>query len=207
MSDKIELEACPFCGGACDPRGWVNVDGEMGPECEDCGATAPCIEVWNRRAALAQQPAAAVPDGWKLVPVEPTIDMEDAGRKAASGFMRLGEAGRVFRAMLAASPAAPAPEAQGPVRMHHEPHNRAMWHENCPGRRFSSPMMPRGDGSWACVACGAVGSVTAPPAAEQPDTVKVPRELLERIAQQLYWSSDEYQKLRALLAGGAHDKA
>lgn len=61
--------------------------------------------------------------------------------------------------------------------MHHEPHNRAMWHENCPGRRFSSPMKPRGDGSWECGVCGAVGRVTAQPAAEQPDSVVVPREL------------------------------
>lgn len=40
--------------------------------------------------------------GWKLVPLESTIEMEDAGRKAASGYMGLGEAGRVYRAMLAA---------------------------------------------------------------------------------------------------------
>lgn len=53
---------CPFCGGAVDPEGWLgtkpNPDapcatGEeyRGPECEDCGATAPDMETWNRRTA------------------------------------------------------------------------------------------------------------------------------------------------------------
>lgn len=41
---------------------------------------------------------------------------------------------------------------------------------------------------------------TAPPAAEQPDTVNVPRAVLERIAPQLVWDSEEYRELRALLA-------
>ena len=63
------------------------------------------------RAMLAAAPAApatpAAPAGWKLVPVESSIDMEDAGRKAASRFMGLSEANRVYRAMLAAAPAAP----------------------------------------------------------------------------------------------------
>lgn len=49
------------------------------------------------------------------------------------------------------------------MRMLHEPHYRAMWHGDCEGRRFSSPMKPLGqkqvseDGTvmtlWECVCC------------------------------------------------------
>ena len=39
---------CPFCGGVCEAEGraygWVGF-----PVCTSCGATAPSIEVWNRR--------------------------------------------------------------------------------------------------------------------------------------------------------------
>jgi hypothetical protein len=53
--------ACPFCGGEVDPTGWLRGDGVRGPECDDCGATAPSMEVWEQRAALAQpSPAAAL---------------------------------------------------------------------------------------------------------------------------------------------------
>lgn len=62
--------------------------------------------------AFAQQSVPAVPKGWQLVPVESNIDMEDAGRKAASRYVGLGEAGRIFRAMLAAAPEYSAQEGQ-----------------------------------------------------------------------------------------------
>ncbi|MCG8907317.1 hypothetical protein [Pseudomonas sp. DP-17] len=45
---------CPFCGGEVDPTGWLRGDGVRGPECDGCGATAPSMEVWEQRAALAQ---------------------------------------------------------------------------------------------------------------------------------------------------------
>lgn len=44
-----ELKPCPFCGGKCDPKGWMNLDAEQGPECETCGATAGSVEAWNSR--------------------------------------------------------------------------------------------------------------------------------------------------------------
>ncbi|MCI0268628.1 Lar family restriction alleviation protein [Cronobacter sakazakii] len=50
---------CPFCGGACDPAGWLS-EQTSGPECENCGATAENIEAWNRRTA-----APVVPDDTK----------------------------------------------------------------------------------------------------------------------------------------------
>lgn len=55
---------CPFCGGECDPAGWLGGDGKRGPECEECGATAESTEVWNTRAALATQPLEQKPVAW-----------------------------------------------------------------------------------------------------------------------------------------------
>ena len=40
---------CPFCGGPVDPTGWLRNDGTQGPECDNCGATAPDIPTWNQR--------------------------------------------------------------------------------------------------------------------------------------------------------------
>ena len=54
---------CPFCGGECDPAGWLGGDGKRGPECEECGATAESTEVWNTRAALASPPTSGEKQG------------------------------------------------------------------------------------------------------------------------------------------------
>lgn len=48
-----ELKNCPFCGGKCDPKGWLRNDGVRGPECEDCGASAESVERWNTRSPLS----------------------------------------------------------------------------------------------------------------------------------------------------------
>jgi hypothetical protein len=48
----MDNKPCPFCGGAVDPRGWLNGQGDRGPECEECGATAASIEQWNTRAPI-----------------------------------------------------------------------------------------------------------------------------------------------------------
>ena len=239
MSDKIELKACPFCGIAArleSNRDWhrIIVDHDeqcafLDPEVVMVPATDDQLKLavadWNRRVALAQQPAPALPD-------DQTLDarLEAAGMLTVAQLMRgqpidafVKHAGvkdlatfsewldmkckeflslkarrileklpedelhewvfahaavfhevRVNFDAATASPAAPV-AVQEPVQIHHEPHNRAMWHENCPGRRFSSPMKPRSDGSWECVVCGAVGRVTAPPAAEQPDMLELLR--------------------------------
>ncbi|MGS0941085.1 hypothetical protein ACVA51_10995 [Pseudomonas luteola] len=57
-----ELKPCPFCGGKVDPTGWLTGYGETGPECEECGATAPTLEIWNnsRMAELEAELAEAL---------------------------------------------------------------------------------------------------------------------------------------------------
>jgi hypothetical protein len=59
-SESGDALPCPFCGGKCDPDGWLGGGGLRGPECENCGATADSLAGWNRRASLApvsaQQP-------------------------------------------------------------------------------------------------------------------------------------------------------
>lgn len=60
---------------------------------------------WQAAAALAQQPVTAVPDGWKLVPAVPTQEQNDAGRAVLVG--GAVPMAKVYRAMLAAAPAAP----------------------------------------------------------------------------------------------------
>lgn len=61
MSDKIELLPCPFCGSTNLVKSpWIECDncGAMGPSPRDCDNYSG---EWNRRAALAQQPAPAAP--------------------------------------------------------------------------------------------------------------------------------------------------
>lgn len=105
-----ELKPCPFCGG----------EAELGSpiyyvECTSCMGGVPsydsmeeAISAWNRRS-----PPAAVPDGWVMVPNEPTREMAIAAVKAlddatvsdpkAAGW----DAIRAYRAMISAAPAAP----------------------------------------------------------------------------------------------------
>lgn len=73
----VALLACPFCGAEQHriETQWI--------ECKACDAYGPTSEksgtedkyaAWNRRA-----PGRVVPEGWALVPVEPTVAMLDAG--------------------------------------------------------------------------------------------------------------------------------
>lgn len=86
-----ELMPCPFCGNAKN-LAMVNEkhdhSGGYFIACPECGASTIMryamgddpkpllIEAWNRRAAVqAAQPEAV---GWKLVPIEPTVEMAQA---------------------------------------------------------------------------------------------------------------------------------
>jgi len=61
-------------------------------------------------AALAGNlPSATVPEGWQLVPVEPTVEISDAGARYDEENYADPTYGGLYRAMLAA---APKPEAE-----------------------------------------------------------------------------------------------
>ena len=124
-----ELKPCPFCGNSaatvyprtCDKDTPYNPRDRAFPivRCGGCGAEAAgkdwkgadtAIAAWNTRAVLAP----IVPQGWKLVPMEPTPEMvraaDDELMTPLSGMSRGSGPVRVYRAMLAASP---APAADG----------------------------------------------------------------------------------------------
>jgi hypothetical protein len=70
----------------------------------------------DARPAAALGGASGVPAGWKLVPVEPTPEMVEAGENAHA---RCDDA-EIYRAMLAVAPAAPPEAQQEPLAWHVE---------------------------------------------------------------------------------------
>lgn len=79
---------------------------KIGADRTNCPETQ--AEVRAARAALSGSGSGwPVPDGWKLVPVEPTWQMQIAGRDAVVHEMGMVEVAVAYRAMIAASPAAP----------------------------------------------------------------------------------------------------
>lgn len=112
------LTPCPFCmypGIRPEKRariGWYCV-------CESCLAQGPtsatkegAVLGWNRIDAdklnTAPQPNLRVPDGWKLVPVEPTDDMLELPQTFHAGANRF-QRRAIYKAMLEISPD-PAPQ-------------------------------------------------------------------------------------------------
>ena len=91
---------------------------------------------------------------------------------------------RAYRDMLAAAPAAPAPEAQEPVAWTNgqcrEFVSVALRHVEVKGTLHAQDIR---DALAYMAERGA--DVPAPPAAEQPDTVKVPRELLDLLREMI----------------------
>ena len=112
----MELLPCPFCGGEALPTAHLTYNW-FAPVCRRCNVRGPSVKIerdsdpqemrnlmnqadenWNRRASPA-----SVPEGWKIVPVEPTGEMVDAG-------LRSWGTSHKFRAMLAAAPTPPVSE-------------------------------------------------------------------------------------------------
>ena len=54
--------------------------------------------------APGAQPAPSVPEGWKLVPIDSTYDMENAGSAHCDGYMSTAQ--KIWDAMIAAAPEA-----------------------------------------------------------------------------------------------------
>jgi hypothetical protein len=74
MTNEIKLLPCPLCGCAeINLLGYANADGQF-VQCTDCHVSVDVLKdmtPWNLRAA----PVSVVPDGWKLVPIQPTNEM------------------------------------------------------------------------------------------------------------------------------------
>lgn len=60
-------------------------------------------EILKYNSTLESKLASAIPDGWKLVPVEPTRQMMSQGHFAMAGTDR-GKFRRIYMAMVAAAP-------------------------------------------------------------------------------------------------------
>lgn len=139
------------------------------------------------RAALAQQPA-PVAEHHPLDHVEWWANAyeKEGGHAVIVGMLR------AYRDMLAASPAAPAPEAQELVAwiVVDEPFHGTHGIE---AGEWDVEFDHKAINEMACSnSPGRIALYTTPPAAEQPDTVKVLRELAERLV-----SRDNYTRQTA----------
>ena len=77
--------------------------------------------VYPLYAQPSPQPAPSIPEGWKLVPIEPTEKMKHAGRAAAwSNAVAYNETRDIYKAMLAAAEGGEACEATGGQAMTNE---------------------------------------------------------------------------------------
>lgn len=78
------------------------------PNARFWNATDAMFWAWQARAALAQQDAQAVPQGYKLVPVEPTPEMKERSQRA----MLWAGWDAAYAELLNAAPTPPAQQTQ-----------------------------------------------------------------------------------------------
>lgn len=80
MTETVELRPCPFCGGEADivyPE-WASWASFVVIRCSRCNASISCdktsdvIKKWNRRPDHFRDTTKKVPEGYVIVPVEPT---------------------------------------------------------------------------------------------------------------------------------------
>lgn len=96
---RARLDAAAGQEPVAEVRTWHKSNGQHADLIDWCDAIENLPD-GDHRLYAAPVPAQAAPEGWRLVPVEPTPDMLDAARSQSS--FPLG----VYRAMLAASPEA-----------------------------------------------------------------------------------------------------
>lgn len=110
MTSETELMPCPFCGGEAELFECEETDNEGGwvVGCKSCMASTRVhfangddprpivVDLWNTRA---------VPDGFVLVPVEPTEEMELSGHKYSTmaGLLPMAKCRLIYKAMIAAA--------------------------------------------------------------------------------------------------------
>ena len=130
----------PLMGSQIDRQGWYGIDysGDGGVLMNAPQPANPAIKESLTVAEPVKVPS--VPDGWKLVPVEPTREMVLAGKRTIKGADTTFEgilAAAAYSSMLAAAPTPPA-DRQNPHRQ---------------GR--SAQCDKRGEDGWAlyCVEC------------------------------------------------------
>ena len=85
-----------------EPVAWMDRNGTL------CN-TVSHVRASDKPLYLAPgaQPAPSIPEGWRLVPVEPTEVMKHAGRAAGwSNAVAYNETRDIYKAMLAAAPEA-----------------------------------------------------------------------------------------------------
>jgi hypothetical protein len=93
--------------------------------------------------SLRSQLAARVPDGWKLVPIEPTSEMMIAGKEREDMECGNPEAVKhIYADMLSAAPSQQAPQEHGPLCFKHgdEPKHGCAWCDKQPSQQASKPM-------------------------------------------------------------------
>lgn len=114
LDSANELRPCPFCGGKAHQ---LTIEQDNDPHfggdvitCTACGASSHVEfgfkenlkSAWNSRATMLQAGNYPVtPDGWQLVPKEPTQAMNKAGWDAMNEYDAINP---TYRAMLAAAP-------------------------------------------------------------------------------------------------------
>ena len=105
-----ELLPCPFCGDHAETD-FIPEHHSYAIECHSTGCAArviketaeDAVEAWNRRA-----PAAPVPQGWKLVPEWPTVEMSVAGDDVyREDGPDVFSSNTIYTRMLAAAPQPP----------------------------------------------------------------------------------------------------
>lgn len=116
LKEEVERVLAPFALVAEFDIGESETDEDLfRPVNDERHARAPRLTVGDLRAAraLLSRLRAGAQEGWKLVPIEPTLAMQNAGWREidSQGFQTEDtEVAPIYRAML---PAEPSPEAKG----------------------------------------------------------------------------------------------